>query len=69
MSSTDILNGILKRLLIKKEDISEHLFIRIQNALKQFMYVSNDVKASEKNRNDDSERRAPALSSPSPEAA
>lgn len=45
MSSTDILNGVLKGLLIKKEDISEHLLIRIQNALKQSRYVSNDVKA------------------------
>jgi len=45
MSSTDILNGVLKGLLIRKEDISEHLLIRIQNALKQSRYVSNDVKA------------------------
>lgn len=44
MTSVEILNGIMKKLLIKKEDISDALLKRIQNALKQSKYIPNEVK-------------------------
>ena len=45
MSTIDIINGINKGWLIKKEDISDTLLTRIQNALKQSKFISAEGKS------------------------
>lgn len=45
MSTIDIINGINKGWLIKKEDISDTLLKRIQSALKQSKFISAEVKS------------------------
>ena len=45
MSYMQIFNGIQKGLLIRKEDISDKLLKRIQNAAAKSKYISDEIKS------------------------
>lgn len=45
MSYMQIFNGIKKGLLIKKEDVSDELLLKIQSAAAKSKYISDEIKS------------------------